>query len=157
MGKLVVTIRAAIAADASRVCELHASAVRAMCSDHYAKNIIGGWLLDRTPSGYLAPIGRGAIFVAEVCGRIVGFGEAAPGVVIAVYVDPSAAGRGIGGSILNRALTVARTGNNGPIRVESTLNARAFYEHHGFREVKRSNVKRNHVEVAIVVMEHRAA
>ena len=54
---------------------------------------------------------------------------------------------------LRHAIEVARRGHNGSMRVESTLNASRFYERYGFREVKRSTIKRNLVEVPIVVME----
>ncbi len=104
-----VTIRTATSADAARLNELHISSVRALCSGHYTQEILEGWLLNRTPSGYLGPISRGSIFVAELGDEIVGFGEAARGVVVAVYVDPGAAGRGIGRRILQHALAVARS------------------------------------------------
>jgi GNAT superfamily N-acetyltransferase len=83
-----------------------------------------------------------------------GFGEAAPGVVVAVYVDPSVARQGIGAALVAHAIELARRNHVGPVRVESTLNARAFYARHGFLEIGRSAVTRNHVEVPIVVMEH---
>jgi putative acetyltransferase len=157
MAEASVKIRLATPADASCLNELHVASVRALCSGHYAAQVIDGWLLDRTPQGYLEPISRRAIFVAERDHKIVGFGEAAPGAVIAVYVDPEATGRGIGRQILQHALGLARGTEGGPIMVESTLNASAFYERHGFREVKRTTVKRNHVEVPIVVLQHNAA
>lgn len=151
-----VTIRLATPADASRLNDLHVASVRALCSGHYAAQVIDGWLLGRTPQGYLEPISRGAIFVAERDHEIVGFGEAASGEVIAVYVEPTATGRGIGRRILQHALGLARGSRGGTVTVESTLNASAFYERHGFREVKRTTVKRNLVEVPIIVLQHNA-
>jgi len=113
-------------------------------------------LLNRTPNRYLEPTERGAIFVAELNQVIVGFGEAAPGAVVAIYVDPTVVRQGIGDLILNHALKLAATGHKGPIRVESTLNASAFYARDGFEFVARSAVRRNDVEVPIVVMERHA-
>ena len=49
--------------------------------------------------------------------------------------------------ILDRALELARGNHSGPVRVESTLNASSFYEHHGFVEVRRATVSRNQVDV----------
>ena len=152
-----ITIRTATSEDAARLNELHIASVRALCSGHYTPEIIEGWLLGRTPDGYLEPIRRAAIFVAESDGEIVGFGEAGPGVVIAVYVERSMVGLGIGRRILQHALALARRAGCNPVMVESTLNASAFYRRHGFREVSRASVKRNHVEVPIVVMRHDAA
>jgi len=152
-----VTIRTATSADAARLNELHISSVRALCSGHYTQEILEGWLLNRTPSGYLGPISRGSIFVAELGDETVGVGEAARGGVVAVCVDPGAAGRGIGRRILQHALAVARSRECDSVMVEATLNARAFYERHGFREVRHATVTRNHVEVPIVVMKYDAA
>jgi GNAT superfamily N-acetyltransferase len=145
-------LRTAQLDDADRLHQLHTSSVRALCTSHYASEVIEGWLHDRTPKGYLEPISRGAIFVAESGRDVVGFGEAAEGVVIAVYVEPSMAGRGIGRLILEHALSIARSGEAGPVMVEATLNACEFYRHHGFAEVRRATVRRNNVEVPIVVM-----
>jgi GNAT superfamily N-acetyltransferase len=148
-----IVIRQAQREDASRLHELHTASVRALCSEHYSSEIIDGWLQNRSAIGYLTPIERDAIFVAERDSTIVGFGEAAPGVVVAVYVAPSAVHQGIGSAILRHAIEMARRAHDGPLRVESTLNASPFYERHGFREVKRSTIKRNLVEVPMVVME----
>jgi GNAT superfamily N-acetyltransferase len=149
-------IRIAELEDALRLHQLHAASVRDLCASHYAQEIIEGWLLNRTPAGYASPIARKALFVAELNRKIVGFGEAAPGVIVAVYVDPSAIGKGVGRCILGHAIEIASHSHSGPIRVESTLNASPFYARCGFVEVERATVKRNHVEVPIVVMEHRA-
>jgi GNAT superfamily N-acetyltransferase len=149
-------IRPARSEDALRLHQLHTASVRALCVGHYSSDVIEAWLGNRTPSGYLGPIERGALFVAERAGRVVGFGEASPGTVIAVYVDPAEVLQGIGSAILRHAVAVAHKGNDGPIRLEATLNARDFYERAGFREVKRSTVKRNQVDVPVVVMEYDA-
>jgi len=70
--------------------------------------------------------------VAQQRGRVVGFGEATAGTVVAVYVDP------------------------GQFAEVSTLNARDFYERAGFRKISRSSVRRNHVDVPVVLMEYDA-
>lgn len=140
-------------ADAPRLHELHTTSVRALCSGHYAPEVIDGWLLNRRPQGYLAPIERGDIFVAEYCSTIVGFGEAVPGAIIAVYVDPIALKRRVGSAIMHHALEIARGGHVGPVRLEATLNAVGFYQHFGFREVARSSVCRGQIAVPCVVME----
>jgi len=150
---MAFTIRAAGPRDGARLHELHTAAVRRICAPHYAPEIIDGWLSNRTPEGYLPEIDRGAIFVVEDERRIVGFGEAAPGVVIAVYVDPTAVRRGVGSAIMSHALGIARRGHDGPIRIESTLNAARFYERSGFAEVGRSTVRRGHVDIPVVLME----
>jgi len=139
--------------DAPRLHELHTIAVRTLCAPYYDAGVIEGWLEGRNAEGYLPPIERGAIFVAERDLAVVGFGEAAPGSIVAVYVDPQAIRQGIGTAILRRALEMARHGYEGAIRVEATLNASSFYERHGFREIHRTSLKRNRVDVPVVVME----
>ena len=151
-----VKIRQAHSEDAPCLHQLHTAAVRALCANHYSTEVLDGWLLNRSPEGYLPPIECGTIFVAERDLTILGFGEAAPGVVVAVYVHPSATHQGIGSALLSHALEMARRSHIGPIRVESTLNASAFYERQGFCETKRSTVRRNNIDVPIVVMEHNA-
>ena len=40
------------------------------------------------------------------------------------------------------------------IRLQATLNARDFYAREGFRDVERATVRRNHVDIPVVVMEY---
>jgi predicted N-acetyltransferase YhbS len=155
MEQLSLTIRQATEADAPRLHELHTSSVRTLCSRHYAPEIIDGWLQNRSPHGYLPPIQRGDIFVAEFGSTIVGFGEAVPGVIVAVYVDPSAIERHVGSAIMQHALKIARTEHAGPVRLEATLNAVGFYEHFGFRPLERSSLQRGLITVPIILMELR--
>lgn len=115
--------------------------------------MIDGWLEGRSPAIYMTLLERGALFVAEDDTEVLGFGEAVPGRILAVYVDPPAAGRGIGTAILGHAIDLARSGHAGPIRLEASLNACSFYAGHGFREIERKTVRRNHVDIAVAVME----
>src|SRR5690242_14042344 len=137
MGPSSIVIRSARFEDAPRLHELHTASVRALCAGHYSADVIDAWLSNRAPSGYLGPIERGALFVAERHGRVIGFGEARPGTVIAVYVDPAEILQGVGCAILRHAVALARSEHDGPVRLEATLNARDFYERAGFREIKR--------------------
>ena len=148
-----LVLRLAAPSDTARLHELHTASVRALCAPFYAPEIIDGWLRNRRPEAYLPEIERGDIFVAETAGRLVGFGAAVPGQVIAVYVDPGGVHRGVGAAILRRALEMPARGHTAPIRLESTLNAKPFYERFGFREVRRATVQRNHVAIPVVIME----
>jgi GNAT superfamily N-acetyltransferase len=153
MQETTFRIRQAGPADATRLHELHTMSVRTLCRGHYSPDVIDGWLLNRRPEGYLKPLERGDIFVVERGADVIGFGEAVRGVIIAVYVDPGAVMIGVGSAIMRHALEVARRDHNGPIRLESTLNAVLFYERFGFREVERSSVARGNVTVPVIVME----
>jgi GNAT superfamily N-acetyltransferase len=148
-------IRPATPADAPRLHALHTAAVRGICAPHYAAEVIDGWLANRAPAGYLTPIQRGDLFVVERQGTIVGFGEAAAGVIVACYVDPAVVRRGVGSVIMTHALELARHGHDGPIRVQATLNAVPFYARFGFRELERATLRRGDVDVPYVLMERR--
>jgi len=150
-----VKVRQARPADAARLHELHTSSVRTLCSPYYTLDVIDGWLLNRCPESYLPEIERGDLFVVEQGLRIVGFGSAARGVIIAVYVDPDAIKRGVGSAIMRHGLEIARCGHDGPIRLEATLNAARFYERFGFREVARSSVRRGDTGIPVILMERR--
>ena len=128
--------------------------VRTLCKNCYSKEVIDGWLLNRVPSGYHKPIDSHALFVAEHGSQIVGFGEAVPGRIVAVFVDPNYTQQGIGTMILLHAIDIARNTHEGPIRLESTLNACNFYKQAGFREIMHTTVQRNHVDVPVVIMEY---
>lgn len=149
------TVRAAQDADAQAICSLHLSAVRAHCTPYYAPEVIEGWLRGRIPEGYLPGIRSGSMFVAEVNAKVIGFGQSKPGEVVAVFVEPGSAGRGIGSLLLERALQDAGAAK-GVVRVESTINAVSFYERHGFYVVGRRTQRRNDVDVPVVIMERNA-
>lgn len=59
-------------------------------------------------------------------------GEPADGEVRAVYVDPVAAGRGVGSGILDHLKSTAREEGLDSLGLLASINAREFYEHHGF-------------------------
>jgi putative acetyltransferase len=155
MGKVSIMIRSAAAEDAQRIHELHMAAVRVLCGPHYAPEVVEGWLANRSAQGYLRGIGAGATIVAELASNVVDFGEGVPGEVVAVFVDPDFANRGIGSALLEHTLRLAH-GHQGTVNLESTLNAVGFYERFGFTQIQRSVVRRNKVEIPIVVMRRHA-
>ena len=150
-------IRRAQLNDAAALHSLHTAAVRTICSQAYAPEIVDGWLAGRSPVGYRPPIERGDMIVAEGASGILGFGEAVPGTIVGLYVRPDVAGRGIGSLLLRHLLTVACREPLQGVRVESTINASSFYERFGFREVHRTAVQRNNVYVPVVEMEYAGA
>jgi putative acetyltransferase len=150
-----ITIRKAIEEDAVRIHELHINSARKICSTVYSPEIIDGWLEKRTPGGYLAGIQAGEMYVAEIRGKIVGFGHAVPGEIEAIYVDPAYARQGVGTALMSHGLKMANVKAPGVIRLQSTLNARPFYESMGFRFVKEITLRRNTVDIPCYEM-HRA-
>ncbi len=132
---------------------IHTKAVTTSCKDFYTPEQITAWLKGRSPEGYHEGIEKGEMFVAEDNGKIVGFGHAIQGEVLAVFVYPDCQKQGIGTSIFNHALEIASQDNPASIRIESTVNASDFYEHHGFEKTQESTFTRNGVEMPMVILE----
>ena len=147
-----VSIRAAAVADAPAIHALHTRAVRTLCAAAYAPPVIDGWLEGRQAERYVPAIEAGRMFIAEHTGAVAGFCEVTPGEVIALFVDPSHAGSGVGRALLEHALTIAAAGGRA-VRLESTLNAVGFYERAGFVRGGDGTIRRNDVDVPIAYME----
>jgi len=144
-------IRPAILEDADAIHALHTASVRALCRNVYSPEVIAGWLRNRTPGGYKG-IERGEMYVAERSGCIVGFSHVVPGEIVAIFVHPDHARQGVGSALVSHGLAKAKENHNGPIRVESTLNAQPFYERMGFKKTGERVARRNDVDIPIVEM-----
>ncbi len=148
-------IRPAAVADAEAIHRVHTASVRELCARSYDSRTIEGWLLGRSVAGYLRGISNGITVVAQREGQVVGFSEAVSGEVLAVFVDPASSRSGVGAALLAEALERAG-GDRVNIRLEATLNAVGFYERFGFVSTAQRTVRRNDVDVPVVVMERRA-
>jgi len=146
-------IRPATINDAKEMQRIHTSAVTTTCNNFYTEKQINSWLEGRSPEGYHEGINKGEMYVVEDEGKIVGFGHAIPGEVVAVFVDPAFHEKGIGKLILDYGLKIA-TKDHRKIKVESTLNASGFYEKHGFVKVKDGVCVRNGVEIPTIILEY---
>ncbi|MBN1188966.1 MAG: GNAT family N-acetyltransferase [Dehalococcoidales bacterium] len=146
-------IRKAHAGDVALIHELHCRSVRELCRSHYSPDRIEGWLEPRRPEGYLPGIEAGEMFIVMAGGQMAGFGHARQGEIRAVYVAPEFIGLGTGTLILKHGIEIARTGYSGPVRLESTLNARGFYLKAGFVEIERVSKRHGNVLLQVVIME----
>lgn len=142
-----ITIRKAVEADAERIHELHLNSVRTLCGAVYSKEILDGWLGKRTPWGYLEGIRAGQMYVAELKGKIIGFGHAVPGEIAATFVDPAYARQGVGKALLTHGLEMVKVNTPGAIRLEATLNSLFFFEAMGFTVTREMAVRRGSVDV----------
>ncbi len=141
--------------DAKEMHNIHTNAVRKTCKDFYTQKQIDAWLEGRTPEGYNEGINKGDMYVAEEDGKIVGFGHAIPGEIVAIFVDTTSHKKGIGKLLLDYGLKIALKGHQ-KVKVESTVNAEGFYKKHGFVKIRDDvHVKRG-VESPIVVLEYSA-
>ena len=146
-------IENATTSDAEEIHRIHLSAVRTTCKDFYTEKIIETWLKGRTSEGYHKGIGKREIYVAKDKGKIIGIGHAITGEVAAVFVDPIFHRKGVGKLILDYGLKIALK-NHQKVKVESTINAEAFYKKHGFVKMKDDVTIRNGIAIPIVIMEY---
>lgn len=133
---------------------IHTDAVNKACQNFYTEKQIKAWLKGRSPEGYEG-IEKGEMYVAEEKGKIVGFGHAIPGEILAIFVDPAFHGKGIGKLLLEHGLKMALK-NCKKVKVESALNAEGFYKKHRFVKIKDDVCLRNGVEIPVVIMEYLA-
>lgn len=132
---------------------IHTAAVHASCKSFYTEGQLKGWLTGRSPEGYHSGIKNDEMYIAVDKGEIVGFGHAIPGEVVAIFVDPTSHGKGVGRRLLEHGLKIASK-NHAKIKVDATLNAEGFYKKHGFVKVGDGAHTRNGVEIPVVVMEY---
>ena len=131
------SLRPARPGDGQAAFDVTQTSVRQLAKGHYSAEQIAGWMGGRTADTYEALIAKGLMVVAEQDGRIVGFVDSEPGEVTRLFLLADAAGSGLGKRLLEIGIKNARQGHDGPIKVESTVNAEGFYRRHGFHTVER--------------------
>lgn len=107
--------------------------VRELCSSHYPADVIARWSASPPPAHYAALLGQGGCVVAEDAqGRVVGYGMLVlqDNEVDALFVDPDAAGQGVGRALLQQLFVLAAP--DADIVLSASLNAVAFYQRGGF-------------------------
>ena len=133
-------IRTARPADAEKICLTHKASIKSLCAGDYSESQIAGWLEILSPSIYNSAMNDKIMIVAESAGEILGLGilDALNREICAIYVNPSATGRGLGKKILFDLEQRARLNGLSDLSLCSTINALGFYEHHGYEEVEAS-------------------
>lgn len=129
-----ITLRPARHGDGRSVFEVTRRSIAALANGCYSEAQLRGWMGERTAVFYEDLIANGRMVVAEQAGHIVGFVDAEPGEVTRLFLLESVAGEGLGRRLLEVGLAQAGAGGAAVIRVESTLNAKGFYQRHGFVE-----------------------
>jgi predicted N-acetyltransferase YhbS len=100
---------------------------------HYDEVQRAAWTRDRTADYYEPDIAEGRTILAEEGGRAVGFVSAVPGELTRLFIRPEVAGQGLGARLVRLGIELATLDAPGAVIVQATLNARSFYERHGFR------------------------
>ncbi len=157
-----LSIRRATAADAPAIAAVHTHswqwAYRGLLPDDFLDGLSGG-LAERVVAHerYLAKESSGErTWVAECEGRVAGFATAGPsrdrdaspetGELWGIYLEPEAAGKGIGRALLDHAVDHMRSHRYREATLwvlEGNVRARAFYEKAGWRAdgVSRTEVR----------------
>ena len=151
-----IHIRPARAGDGQAIYDVTRLSVQGLARDFYSAETIAGWMGRRDAAFYEELITNGRLFVAERAdGLVVAFVDTVPGEVTRLFILPEAAGQGLGGRLLELGVAKASKGHSGPIVVEATLNAEAFYRKHGFQTLSRGLAAHDigGTEIEIVHME----
>lgn len=153
------TLRAARPSDAEAMLVVHVASIIEHGPTAYSDRQVAAWAAKADGTRrYTEAIEDTAteLVVAEVDGRVAGFGELDfdAGEVAAVFVDPEHGGKGIGSAILRRFEERLRTAGFEVVRLRAVLNAVGFYERQGYERVERvTNTTTNDVEVDSVWMQ----
>ena len=130
-------IRPAKTGDGQAIYDVTRQSVRELSKDFYGAETIAGWMGQRDADFYEQLIANGRVFVAAGSGEnVVAFVDTVPGEITRLFVLPIAAGNGLGGRLMEVAIDQAAKDFEGPIIVESSLNAEQFYNKRGFQRVK---------------------
>lgn len=132
-----LSFRTARPDDAETVFNITKASIAGLARGCYSAAQIENWMGERTPRFYEDLIAKGRMTVCLRNGVVVGFVDTEPGEVTRLFVLPEAAGSGLGQRLLDIGVVQARSGHNGPIRLEATINAEAFYRRYGFRSTGR--------------------
>jgi putative acetyltransferase len=90
------------------------------------------WAKNLSVPGMELKIREMEILVAEINGRVVGWGAIRGDRLEGLYTDPDFAGRGIGTELLRRLEVLMRSYGIRTIRAEASLNAEGFYLRRGY-------------------------
>lgn len=152
-----VVLRLARPGDGQSLYDVTARSIEGLGKGHYSADQLANWMGERTFAYYEEEIKKNRTVAAEENGEIIGFVASDPGEITRLFLLPNAAGRGLGKQLLQIGIENATKGYSGAIKIESTLNARGFYERNGFKAVKNSyfshGVGGEPIEIVLMEME----
>jgi putative acetyltransferase len=159
-----ISVRLARTGDGAAILRVHRRAIHEIACGDYPADILAAWgppipaeELPRRGAEFDAKAsdGQEVAVVAEIDGQVAGFGEIVPSrnQLLAVYVNPDFARRGVGTAILRELERRARDAAVPYLEMDSSLTAAAFYSRHGYREIERGVHRfRNGAQMACVKM-----
>jgi putative acetyltransferase len=129
-------LRRATAADAPRLARLMRAAVLGEAGRYPARTLAAWASLPPLYHRWAMTAGGELRVVAEAGRRLVGFAGLRGGEVTALFVRPSAAGRGLGARLLARIEAEARRRGVRSLELLAARGAVGFYRAHGYRPIR---------------------
>ena len=138
MSKDQVIVRPATLEDCVDTAIIHGESIRGLCAEHYTPEQIHAWHPEDKPENMrIGMTEKGLIpFIAEHNNRAVGFSllDPATNTLLAVYVLPEYAGKGVG-RLLTEAIEVEAVKQGCELlQLDSSMNALPFYKRCGYIE-----------------------
>lgn len=159
-----VSVREAVAGDASQICDIHLASIEGFGSQSYTEEQVAAWAHDRDPDDYPIEAEDTYFVVAENETEVVGFGwmksdageyfqTEVEGEITAIYIHSSVARNGVGSRIYTELETEALQQNIGSLGLWASRNAVPFYEAQGYeRMVNHSHEYQDGIELTLVEM-----
>lgn len=156
----MVRVRRATPEDASAMRALHTAAVRELGATAYDDAQVEAWAApDADRDGFPFDDPDHHLVVATRDGGVAGFGQfhVRDQEVVADYVHPGHARQGVGSTLLAHLEGYARGLGFDHLELTASINAVAFYEHHGYEVVEETELDMDHrvdgVVLPVAVME----
>ncbi|CUT12859.1 GCN5related Nacetyltransferase [Bradyrhizobium sp.] len=128
-------IRPALRDDAAHISAVIVRALRETNAKDYTNEIIERIVRSFSPEAVRQLIGQRTVFVATICGRVVGTASLDGNFVRTVFVAPDVQARGIGKLLMAEIERTARARNVASLIVPSSVTAETFYARLGFKAV----------------------
>lgn len=130
-------LRRATPVDAPAIARVMRAAVRAQAGRYPARDLAAWGSPPALYHRWAMAVGGETYLLAERAGRLDGYAAWRPGEVTALFVRPSAGGRGLGARLLARAEAGARAGDGaGRITLLAARAAAPFYAAHGWHPLR---------------------
>lgn len=153
-------VRQATPDDASPMRALHTATVRELGATAYDDAQVEAWAApDADRDGFPFDDPGHYLVVATHDGALAGFGQlhVPEREVVADYVHPDHARQGVGSTLLAHLEGYARGRGFDHLELTASMNAVAFYEHHGYSVVEETELDMDHriegVSLPVAVME----
>lgn len=141
-----ISIRGALLEDIDDICDVHRAAVHSLAGGPYEGKIINAWseMITHQEIAKGMIIAGISVFVAEERNRIVGFAVLFKSSMRALYIHPEYQKKGIGSKLLVQMEQEAILKGVPKLSLSASLNARHFYESHGYQVAGISLFPLNH-------------